>query len=438
MPGVPGIIIAAPKSGSGKTLVTLGIVAALRAAGARVGAAKAGPDYIDAGFLAAATARPCINLDPWAMRANTLSQLARVAAADADILVVEGVMGLFDGAAGGAGSTADLAAALDLPVVLVVDASQQAQSVAALVRGFDTHRPDLRLAGVILNRVAGSHHEKLIREGFADTQIPILGVIGRHAGLSLASRHLGLVQAIERVGLDSTIDRAAALVDAGVDLNRLRGLARPPAAHIANAAPIPYIPPPGQRIAVGFDRAFGFAYAHLLQSWRGQGAETLMFSPLADAAPDADADAIFLPGGYPELHAGTLAANARFLDGLRAGAARGCLIHGECGGYMVLGERLVDGDGTSHAMAGLLHLQTSFAAPRLSLGYRAARVLSEWRFCPGAVSLRGHEFHYAQVLREVGDPLFRSQAVNGDPRGNTGLRQGNVSGSFFHLIDVED
>ncbi|MFV2092840.1 MAG: cobyrinate a,c-diamide synthase, partial [Hyphomicrobiales bacterium] len=411
MARAPGITIAAPKSGSGKTLVTLGIVAALRKTGVRVGVAKAGPDYIDASFLAPAAARPCINLDPWAMRANTLLQLARIAASDADILVVEGVMGLFDGAGGGGGSTADLAVALDLPVVLVVDTSQQAQSVGALVRGFDTHRADVRLAGVILNKVASSHHEKLIREGFAGMQIPILGVVGRHGELSLASRHLGLVQAIERVGLDATIDRAAALVDAGVDLNRLRALARPPAAGKATAAPIPPIPPPGQRIAVGFDRAFGFAYAHLLQSWRDQGAETLMFSPLADAAPDADADAIFLPGGYPELHAGTLASNARFLDGLRAGAARGCLIHGECGGYMVLGERLEDGDGISHAMAGLLALATSFAAPRLTLGYRAVQVLAPWRFCPGAVSLRGHEFHYAQVLREVGDPLFCSQAA---------------------------
>ncbi|MHA1522907.1 MAG: cobyrinate a,c-diamide synthase [Alphaproteobacteria bacterium] len=429
----PGLVVAAPNSGSGKTLVTMGIVAALRAGSVTVAVAKAGPDYIDTGFLAAAAGRDCINLDPWAMRQSTLSGLVSGAATGADILIIEGVMGLFDGGTNGVGSTADLAMALGLPVVLVVNTSHHAQSVGALVRGFHTHRANLGLAGVILNQVAGSAHEKLIREGFAGLDVPILGTVGRRPGLALASRHLGLVQAVERAGLDTTIDQAAELIGAGVDLAQLRALARPPRVAEPGAA----MAPPGQRIAVGFDRAFGFAYHHLAQGWRDQGAQVLFFSPLADEAPDASADVVFLPGGYPELHAGTLAANNTFLEGLRAAKARGCLVHGECGGYMVLGDRLVDGDGNTHAMAGLLRLETSFATPRLTLGYRVAQILEPWGFCPGAARLRGHEFHYAQVLREVGEPLFECRSANGDLMGNAGLRQDNVSGSFFHLIDVE-
>ena len=413
-----GVILAAPASGSGKTVIAAGLVRALRRQGRSVQPFKAGPDYIDADFLAAAAGRPCLNLDPWAMRPETL---AAALCRDADIAVAEGVMGLFDGPEGGGGSTADLAALTGWPVVLVVDCARQGQSVAALLEGFAGHRGDIRIAGAVLNRVAGARHEALLRERAG--AVPVLAALPHEPGLALPSRHLGLVQAGEHPALDAWLERAADLVPAAAVPFGPLNL---PAAGHADGAPLP---PPGQRIAVARDEAFAFAYEHVLAGWRRAGAELAFFSPLADEAPEGDA--VFLPGGYPELHAGRLTAAGSFMAALRRHEGP---VYGECGGYMVLGEGLEDGEGKRHAMAGLLPLETSFAEPARRLGYR--RLAAKGGGFPPGRAFRGHEFHYARALREgPGEALFEVADAQGRPLGPAGLRRGMVAGSFMHLID---
>ncbi len=427
-----GVVITAPSTGSGKTTITLGLLRAFAQQGRRVVSAKTGPDYIDPRFHTAASGRACFNLDPWAMRPEFIRSLVSLACADDALLIVEGVMGLFDGAEGGGGSTADLAELLGLPVVLVVDAGAQAQSAAAVVKGFATFLPSITVAGVILNRVAGPRHDAMIRAAVASLGIPVLGAVPNSETLALPSRHLGLVQAEEHPDLDGFVERAAKSVRGAIDLDALGQMARPLAGGGASAA----WPPLDQRIAVARDAAFGFAYAHMLEGWRVAGAEVLPFSPLADQGPAEDADAVFLPGGYPELHAGRLAANARFLAGLRAAAARGCLLYGECGGFMTLGEYLIDAAGERHAMAGLLPLSTSFAERRLHLGYR--RITHDGTL-PWPAALRGHEFHYSSVAWEgEAERPFAAEDAAGRKLGRIGLRCGRVLGSYAHVIDVED
>jgi cobyrinic acid a,c-diamide synthase len=435
---VSGLILAAPASGSGKTVLTLGLLRHLAARGMRVAAAKAGPDYIDPSFHGAAVGAACVNLDPWAMRRATLAALVGDLEGGADFVLCEGVMGLFDGAGpAGLGSTADLAALTGWPVVLVVDARGQGGSVAALVRGFAGHRADVPLAAVILNRVAGPRHRELLTAAIAShlPDLPVLGAVPRDAGLALPARHLGLVPAGEHAALDAFLDHAAAGVAAAVDCRALLSLARPSrlAKPVGDAAPMP---PLGQRIAVARDAAFCFAYPWVLQAWRRAGAEVLPVSPLADEPPDAAADAVYLPGGYPELHAGMLAGNRFHADGLRAAAERGAFIYGECGGYMALGDALIDAAGDSHAMAGLLPLVTSFAARRRHLGYRSLRLEADSPLGVAGSVYRGHEFHYASIVQEGAAERFADIAdAESRPLGAAGLRCGNTMGSFAHLID---
>ena len=517
---IPGIVLAAPASGSGKTTVTLALLRHLRDRGLRVGSLKVGPDYIDPAFHAAASGRACLNLDPWAMRESTFATAVETAAQDADLVLVEGVMGLFDGATADEGSTADVAAGLRWPVVLVVDAGAMAASAAAVVRGFADFREGVEVAGVIYNRVGSDRHAELLVEATAKTGVPVLGCLRRDPALALPDRHLGLVQAAEHADLESFLRAAAAAVGKSVDTDMLLRLPRsgmfapaatgaagpersdagqgprqrrrragathrrppppapdveavgaagpggpggsggparrstrhsslPPAgpaaagidARAAGGAPgtAASLPVLGQRIAVARDEAFAFAYPLVLDDWRRTGAEILPFSPLADESPASAADAVYLPGGYPELHAGRLAAAHRFIKGLRAAAARGAVVYGECGGYMVLGDLLVSADGGSHAMAGLLPVVTTFAERRLTLGYRTARTLSGGPLGGADRRFRGHEFHYARVLREDGDAaLFGCADARGRDLGPAGRRIGRIMGSFVHLIDRMD
>jgi cobyrinic acid a,c-diamide synthase len=431
----PAIIIAAPASGAGKTSVTLGIVGALRRRGLAVGSFKAGPDFIDPRFLEAASGRPCPNLDSWAMRFETLVGQLQDAAKGADILIGEGVMGLFDGAPGGSGSTGDLAALCGIPVVLVVDAAGMGASAAALVEGFLRFREDVDVAGVIFNRIGGESHLRLLREACDERfATPILGGLPKEPAVALPSRHLGLVQAIEQGELPQIVQRLAGLAETRLDLGRLMRLARHPSV-TAFGRPTAPLPPLGQRIAVARDAAFAFTYGSMLEGWQRQGAELGFFSPLADEPPAGDADAVFLPGGYPELHAARLAAGSRWLEGLRARAAAGAAIYGECGGYMALGRDLVDSDGQHHAMAGLLPVATSFATPRLQLGYREVRTVATGHLGVRGAAYRGHEFHYAVETERGGTPLFTAMDARGRPLGETGSCVGRVAGSFIHLID---
>ncbi len=424
------LLIAAPQSASGKTLITLALLRALRNEGIRVGSAKAGPDYIDPLFHAAATGSPSCNLDPWAMRADLIASLFTEAARQTDLILIEGVMGLFDGGPAGVGSSADLAELLQVPVVLVIDASRQAQSVAALVHGFATFRPNVSIAGVILNRVASNPHRDVLQEALPPNLR--LGAVPRLADLDIPSRHLGLKQACEIAGLDHLVAQAAESIGSHIDLGRMVALARTPKLVAEDTV---VLPPLGQRVAIAKDAAFGFSYEHMLAGWRKQGAELSFFSPLADEPPTAGADAVFLPGGYPELHAGRLSNAMNFRAGLSAAQRRDSLIYGECGGYMVLGSAIVDRQGRAHAMAGLLPHTTSFAEPRLTLGYRALQHRSP---LPFPARLRGHEFHYSTLAGSPsGDSLYAMRDARGTPLGDHGSRIRNVMGSYAHVIDSE-
>lgn len=335
-------------------------------------------------------------------------------------------MGLFDGAPPlGKGATADLARILGLPVVLVMDVSHQAQSAAAVASGFANHS-DVDVVGVILNKLGSPRHERMVRRALEPTGLRVFGAIYRQYGLETPSRHLGLVQAQERDDLEGFLDQAAEIVRQSVDIAGLMQHCRPLTA--ASTQP-PLLPPPAQRISIAQDAAFAFAYPHLIADWRAQGAEISTFSPLADHAPEA-CDLVILPGGYPELHAGRLAANSRFLQGLRAAPA----IYGECGGYMVLGDGLVDAAGSRHAMAGLLRLETSFAKRKLHLGYRDLQPLGGLWNLP----LKAHEFHYATTLKAQGPALFAAQDAEATPLPDMGLRNNNITGSFAHVIDCND
>lgn len=425
-----GLIVAAPRSGSGKTLLTLGLLAALRARGIAVAPAKTGPDYIDTAIIGRVAGAAAVNLDPWAMAPGRLRAIAAHQAARADLLVVEGVMGLFDGAADGTGSTADLAAALGLPVILVVDADRQSQSVAALVHGFATWRADVTIGGVILNRVATTRHETMLRAALAPTGIAVLGAIPRRETLTLPDRHLGLVLPDEIAGFDATVAAAADAISEYVDLNRLLALSAPlpaPAAGDVALAPL------GQRIAIARDDAFAFLYRHWLEDWRAAGAEIDFFSPLSDEAPAANTDAVLLPGGYPELHAGQLSGATRFIGGLRQAADRGALIYGECGGFMMLGEALTDKTGATYPMAGLLAVSTRIDRPKRTLGYRRLTHASP---LPWPAALNGHEFHYSSAVAQSDTPLFAATDALGTVLAPTGAVAGRVMGSYAHVIDV--
>jgi len=433
---VNGLIIAAPSSGSGKTVVTLGILAHLKSQGVRVASMKSGPDYIDPAFHARATERSCFNADGWAMRNKTLMAAVATAGQDAELVICEGVMGLFDGASATEGSTADIAKLTGWPVILVVDSRSQGASAAALVKGFDTYRDDVRIAGVIFNRVGSARHQRVIREAMAGAvpHIPILGMIPMEPGLELPSRHLGLIQASEHVGLQALINSAGHVIARHVDTNALKALGT----GWGVSGKVSPLPPLGQRIAVARDEAFAFAYPMVLEGWRNQGAEISFFSPLDDQAPNPDADAVFLPGGYPELHAYRLSSADQFLDGLRSAAGCGAVVYGECGGYMVLGRGMQDADGTTHAMAGLLPLGTSFEARKLHLGYRSVTLIADTPLGPVHTRLKGHEFHYATISSEGPGPhLFEAHDADGVKLGRAGQVSNKVFGSFVHLIDRE-
>jgi cobyrinic acid a,c-diamide synthase len=436
-----GLIIAAPHSGAGKTTITLAILAALKRRGLKVRAAKAGPDYIDPAFHLAITGRPSVNLDSWAMSKELLDGLAAQSAADADLFVIEGVMGLFDGADAAAtqpgrrGTTADLAAHFNLPVLLVLDVARQAQSAAALVRGFVTHDPAVKITGVVLNRVASARHTAVVAHAIAAVGIPVFGALPRDAGLAMPERHLGLVPAGEHPDLAERIDRLAEAAETHFALDAILAGAAPLhlVGHSRQAAALP---PPGQRIGLANDQAFSFLYPHLVAAWRAAGAEILSFSPLAGEAPPGNADCCWLPGGYPELHAGTLAAAQNFSSGLRR-FARTRPVHGECGGYMVLGESLEDAAGRRHAMTGLLGHSTTFAKRKLHLGYRTVRLLADSSVGPAGGLIRGHEFHYASLTSPGGDEPFAEIVGSENVAAPTGGRRGHVTGSFFHAIAAD-
>ncbi|MGB5865424.1 MAG: cobyrinate a,c-diamide synthase [Sulfitobacter sp.] len=433
-----GLLVSAPASGTGKTTLMLGLLAALRARGMNVQPFKSGPDYIDPAFHTAASGRASFNLDSWSMDAACIEGLVGNAMG-ADLILAEGSMGLFDGVAvpgaSGNGASADVAARMGWPVVLVLDASGAAQSVAATALGFSQMRPDVTLAGVVLNRVASPRHEALIRVGMDQVGIRVLGALPRRKEIEMPERHLGLVQAGEQENLPQILADAATFIAEHVDLDALVAAAET----TFTDAPSPArIIPPGQRIALAQDDAFAFVYPHLIAGWRVAGATILPFSPLGDEAPDPTADVCWLPGGYPELHAGRLAAATRFRTGLQD-FVRTRAVHGECGGYMAMGAAIIDKEGLRHEMTGLLGLETSFATRKMHLGYRQADLLADIPGHSAAARLRGHEFHYATIQSEPDAPLANITDSNDLAVAETGsVRRyddgGVATGTFFHMI----
>ena len=462
---VPVVLVAAQRSGLGKTLLACALLALARSKGKKVRACKLGPDYLDPQFLSRASGSACLSLDAWAMREKSLGGIwGLLCEGDADLVVVESAMGLFDGAADGlnTGSAYTFAQRHNLPVLLVLSAKNcGGASLAASARGF-LHPP--RLAGcvtseeglppsfaLLVNDIASARHaqgvEQALRYAFPDT--PLLGLLPREESLVLPKRHLGLVQAEELTELEGLLSRAASWLSDNADIDALLDFARPVSVDLCDDF---LLPPPSQRIAVARDRAFRFFYPAQAERWRRSGAEVSFFSPLADEPPAVDAEWVHLPGGYPELSAAELSSKHRFLQGLRA-AAEGsggrvvARLYGECGGYICLGKGLTDAEGATHAMADLLPLSVSYEQKvRSRLFYATAetrRPLFDSR------CFAGHVFHKAVIESEGsegknkaagggGDALFSLRDAAGEPCGTTGTRVGGVCGSFFHAIDVRD
>ena len=429
------LILGAPRSGSGKTSVTIGLLRAFQRRGVKVRGIKTGPDYIDPGFHEAATGLPGLNLDSWAMAPELLRHLAREQAADAELILIESAMGLFDGIVtepNRSGAASDLARLFGLPVLLVLDVSGQSQTAAAIACGFMRYDPDVEMAACVLNRAGSERHKKLSGDAIEAIGLPVVGTVLRDPTLVLPERHLGLVQASEHPEMDAHIDRLADVMERSLDLDAIFAAARP--FDIPSGSTEKALSPPGQRIALAEDAAFTFLYPHIKREWRAMGAEIIPFSPLADEAPPADCDTCWLPGGYPELHAGRLASAGNFKDGLKA-FSQTRPVHGECGGYMVLGEMLEDAEGAAHVMAGLLSHSTSFAKRRMNLGYRQARLLGPSAIGQPGDIVRGHEFHYARVIDAGTDqPLAMIADGRGTEIGPSGGWRGYVTGTFFHAI----
>ena len=433
MVSMPRLVIAAPSSGSGKTTVATGLIAALRRRGHRVAPFKVGPDYIDPGYHRLAAGLPGRNLDPVMVGADRIAPLFAHGVSDVDIAVIEGVMGLFDGRTGmaGLGSTAHVAGLLDAPVLLVVDARGQGRSLAALLHGFRSYDPAVRIAGVVLNRVGSVRHEQVLRDACAEVGLPVLGALGRADAVAVPSRHLGLVPAIEhgRPARDA-VDAMAALVGESVDLVAVLKLAAtaPPLA-TAPWRPEDEIGETGTGspvVAVAGGAAFTFGYAEQDELLAAAGARISVVDPLRDEKLPDDTALLLLPGGFPEQHAAELSANAPLRRAIAGFAASGGVVHAECGGLLYLVREL---DGLP--MCGVLDA-TAAMSPTLTLGYRDAVATEDSVPHRAGQRVIGHEFHRTQVTpRAGGRPAWHWRGPAGEPV-SEGFSTGRIHASYLH------
>ena len=423
---IPRLVIAGTHSGVGKTTIATALMAALTRRGMRVQPLKVGPDFIDPSFHHAATGRISRNLAGWMIpRASNLEIFAR-ACEDADIAIVEGVMGLFDGrdAVSDAASTAEIAKWLHAPVVLIVDASAIARSVAAVVRGFEIFDPELRVAGVLLNRVAGEGHYEFLRPAIEQNcrAVP-LGFLTSAPAISFPDRQLGLVMAEEWL-TESRIRELASWIEHHVDLDRFVDLARRAESFQIEALPAPVIANTSRaRVGLARDHAFCFYYQDNLDLLEQNGCELVEFSPLKDAGLPADLSGLYLGGGYPELHAAKLAANRSMLEAIREFAQRGSPIYAECGGFMYLTEAIVDLEGVEHKMAGIFPAKARMQPRLAALGYIEVEQLAD------RSRARGHEFRYS-VMDEIPPEIRRVYRIG---ERTEGFRLGSVLASYIHL-----
>jgi cobyrinic acid a,c-diamide synthase len=432
------VVIAGTSSGAGKTTVACGLIGALRKRGLRVQGFKVGPDYIDPSHHALASARPGRNLDAFLAGPELIAPLARHGSQGADVAVVEGVMGLFDGASGRGelASTAHVAKLLHAPVVLVLDAAAMARSAAAIVHGYRTYDPDVDVAGVIFNRVGSDHHEQLLREAIEPLRVPVLGALRRDERVSTPERHLGLVPAGEReAGARATLEALAEAMVRYTDLDAIERLARS-APELAGErwSPEPTgasAPGGGARIALAAGPAFSFHYQENLELLRAAGAELVEFDPLSDEQLPADAGALLLAGGFPEVYGAELEANAPLRAQIAAFAASGRPVLAECGGLLYLSQEL---DG--HRMCGALPLRARMS-DRLALGYREAVAATATPWLDAGERVRGHEFHYTRVETPSGDSTCAARpawtlSARGSERAE-GYVRGGVQASYLHV-----
>jgi cobyrinic acid a,c-diamide synthase len=433
---VPRLIIAGTHSGVGKTTVTLAILTALRVRGRRVQSFKVGPDFIDPSHHAAVTGRPSRNLDGWMLEADVIRGIFKRAATDADLCIIEGMMGLFDGSSpvSEVGSTAELAKQLDAPVLLVVDGSAMARSAAAMVSGYATFDPALRVAGVLFNRVSSEGHYKLLKESVEqETDVMVVGYLRPDPAVAISDRHLGLVTAMEQ-GTGELYYLLANAAAETIDLGRIEALARS-CRELTVVASQPVLRNQGSTVRVGVaqDRAFCFYYPDNLELLEAAGAELVKFSPLNDQVLP-DVDMLYLGGGYPELHGAALAGNIAMQKAIRQFAERGGPIYAECGGMMYLTQAIRDLEGTSHEMVGLFPAEAVMSKVRMTLGYRELQVSQPCVLGEVGVTVRGHEFHYSLV-----EPKGRVQYActltdaQGQFKGQDGLVVGNTVGLYSHL-----
>jgi cobyrinic acid a,c-diamide synthase len=431
----PRLVIAGTSSGVGKTTVTLAILAALRQRGRRVQPFKAGPDFIDPGHHTAATGRASRNLDGWMLGADLNREIFARAAADADISIIEGMMGLFDGSSpiNEIGSTAEIAKQLDAPVLLVIDGSAMARSAAAMVSGYAQFDPALEVAGVLFNRVGSEGHYQLLKEAVEQhTNVAVVGYLRPDPTVTIADRHLGLVTAMER-GTGELYDQLAKAAADTIDLDRIEYLA---GSCGALAAPPQLVKPNRQhtvRIGVAQDQAFCFYYRENLELLEAEGAELVKFSPMNDQVLP-DVDMLYLGGGYPELHGEILAGNVAMRTAVRQFGERGGTIYAECGGMMYLTQAIRDFEGRSHEMVGLFSAEAVMRKPALTLGYRTVTLAQPCILGASGVTVRGHEFHYSTLVPKGPlDYACSLSGARGDSKGQDGLVLDNVLALYTHL-----
>jgi cobyrinic acid a,c-diamide synthase len=433
---VPRLIVAGTHSGVGKTTVALALMAALKARGRLVQPFKAGSDFIDPGHHSAATGRPSRNLDGWMLGEAVNRSIFARAAVDADISIIEGMMGLFDGSSpvNEIGSTAELAKQLDAPVLLVIDGSAMARSAAAMVSGYAKFDPALRVAGVLFNRVSSEGHYKLLKEAVEqETDVVAVGYLRPDPAVTISDRHLGLVTAMEQ-GTGELYGRLAKAAAETVDLDRIEALARS-CGELPAVEPRPVMRNHGRtvRIGVAQDPAFCFYYPDNLESLESEGAELVKFSPMNDQVLP-DVDMLYLGGGYPELHGERLARNVTMRTAIRQFAGRGGAIYAECGGMMYLMQAIRDFAGTSHEMVGLFPAEAVMRKPDLTLGYRTVALTQGCILGASGTSARGHEFHYSTLVPKGSlDYACALHDARGELKGSDGLVVGNTLALYTHL-----
>jgi cobyrinic acid a,c-diamide synthase len=435
---IPRIVVAGTESGAGKTSLTLGLVRLLCRRGLRVQTFKVGPDYLDPTYLKIASGRPCYNLDGWMTSRAYVRELFCRATRNADIAVVEGVMGLFDGAdeTSITGSTAEISTWLDAPVLLVTNVHGMARSLAAIVHGFGSFEPKVRVAGVIANHCGSEAHGHLLDRALQAASLPpLVGIVRRGAIPELPSRHLGLVTASEGGLPCATLEQLADALEPAFRMDEILKLARTAEfLESTGAAPVAVMSDDRPRLALADDEAFHFYYPDNLEALEHAGCELVSFSPLHDSGLPPGVQGIYFGGGYPEEYAARLAANASMLNDIRAFAAAGGAVYAECGGLMYVSEWLETLDGERHAMLGLLPAGTRMAKRLRSLGYREATLLADGLWGRRGDKLRGHEFHYSELVQRPDWPnAYQFETGRLDAKALEGFQCGNLLASYLHL-----